>query len=1522
MIVFELVLRLSLLVSFAVLSGFVDKFLPRATLKGKIAQGILFGLTSIVGLMFPFELEPGLVFDGRTIIISLSTLFFGPITGGIAALMTLIYRISVSGPGLPMGIATILEAFIVGYYFNKIKENRDVFWLNTARLYLFGLIVHLIMASFIYFLPSRFAKEVFESIALTVIIIYPIISLLIGKILLDQEVSAKYLEDLSNRELLYRTTLYSIGDAVITTDSFGFIQNMNSIAEGLTGWKESEAKGKKIEEVFNIVNEFTNQSAENPVTRVLREGKVVGLANHTVLISRDGRKIPIADSGAPILDDKKNIIGVVLVFRDQTKEREYIRKIEEEEKRYRQFVHFSTDGIWRFDLEIPIKIDLPIREQIDLMFKGGFLAECNNTYAQMYGFNTKEEIIGIRLIDVMKPDDQENIEYLTKFIQNGYSLSGGISKEYDREGNVKFFENNLVGIIEDGYLIRAWGTQKDITEKYLLELSLKESEEKFRLLAEASIVGIYLIKDNKFVYVNEAFAKVFGYELEEIVGRIGPLDLTYEEDKPMVIENINKRISGEVESINYKFRAIRKDGKIIFVEVFGRRIIYQNKPCIIGTLMDITEQVRLQEEIHLKTLQLESTLENTPNVAIQFYDIGGRILYWNNASEKIYGWSKEEALGKTLDQLIWTKEEALQFKEKLNEIASTGVPFGPFESKFKRKDGTEGWILSTTFALPSTTSDRIFVCMDIEITDRKNAELALKEQIELFQVLLNTMNSALILYRGKDILFCNDATAKITGYSIEELLSMAGWDLVHPDQREQVKNIVISRFKGLDVPSRYEIKLLTKDGKVKWVDYSVGLFDWKGEKTALGTAIDITERKINEEIVKIQYVIADALVKEKSLFKFFEVVRKELAKVVDATNLFVAFYDEEQDELFSPFEWDEKMDAPVRWSAKKSLTGKVVKEKKTLFLKKSDIQALIDAGEIEQIGSRSECWLGVPLIVENKSYGAIVVQSYRDPNAFDDRSVHLMELVANQLSTYVYQKMHTEELRKLSLAVEKSQVGILITNQNGIIEYANPKFAEITGYSQDEVVGKNPRILKSGYHTKEFYQNLWDTILSGKDWQGEMRNRKKNGELFWVRQLISPIINEEGKITNFVSVVEDITKMKELIDELVQAKNKAMESERLKTAFLANISHEVRTPLNGLMGFAQILESQSLPHQEVKRYSGIIVKKANELLSLFNDILDLSMIETGILKVNPKKTNINSILYDVYSTFLLDEKVKSKEIELKIGSVLPEDYEIITDPIRLKQVLNNLVENAIKFTRKGFVEFGAKILDKNEILFYVKDTGIGIPKSKFDFIFERFQQVETDFLRRAHEGAGLGLPLCKGLVNLLKGKIWLESEIGVGSTFYFTINELADTEREEIKVERELFEFDKFEKEKKLVFLVAEDDYVNYFVLERMLKKNYNCEVLHAQSGKDAIELVSSRKDIDLILMDIRMPVVDGFTAFSEIKKENPSVPIIAVTAYAYSEDKKKILEMGFDDYVSKPFEFNEISFKINKIIAKVTNKD
>jgi PAS domain S-box-containing protein len=386
-----------------------------------------------------------------------------------------------------------------------------------------------------------------------------------------------------------------------------------------------------------------------------------------------------------------------------------------------------------------------------------------------------------------------------------------------------------------------------------------------------------------------------------------------------------------------------------------------------------------------------------------------------------------------------------------------------------------------------------------------------------------------------------------------------------------------------------------------------------------------------------------------------------------------------------------------------------------------------------------------------------------------------------------------EKLKLLGRAIEQSPVMVVITDKEGNIRYTNPKFTEITGYSLNEVVGQNPRILKSGEQSSEFYNELWKTILSGNDWHGEFHNRKKNGDLYWESAVISSFVNDSGDIAYFFSVKEDITEKKQMIADLIKAKEKAEESDHLKTSFLNNISHEIRTPFNSILGFLSIIQDDDLTSSERDEYISIINKSACRLMNTINDIVEISQIQTGQMKLTASETNIKRLTGELFDLFKTD--AESQKLEFTITNDLPDNIECIsTDGIKLKTILSILIGNAIKFTKAGSIGFGIKCRDKAnrrdkvedhsrvkacldptaspvptvEIEFSIKDTGIGISGNKQQAIFERFMQADGSNTRQ-FEGSGLGLSIAKAYVEMLDGKIWVKSEEGKGSTFYFTI---------------------------------------------------------------------------------------------------------------------------------------------------------
>jgi PAS domain S-box-containing protein len=525
-----------------------------------------------------------------------------------------------------------------------------------------------------------------------------------------------------------------------------------------------------------------------------------------------------------------------------------------------------------------------------------------------------------------------------------------------------------------------------------------------------------------------------------------------------------------------------------------------------------------------------------------------------------------------------------------------------------------------------------------------------------------------------------------------------------------------------------------------------------------------------------------------------------------------------------------------------------------------------------------------------------------------ERLVPAVHRAYNEAQMLKARRKAENELRKLSRAVEQSPNSVVITDTDGIVEYANSTTFNLTGYTSAELIGQNPRIFSSGETSQAEYQQLWETIKSGKEWIGEFHNKKKNGELYWEAATISPILDESGAITHFLAIKKDITEGKKLNSELLAAKVKAEESDRLKTAFLHNISHEIRTPMNAIVGFSGLLNDADLLPEKQKEYIEIIAQSSDQLLSIINDIVCIATIEAGQEKLSEVPVNLNAMQRILYEKFL--PKARSQNIIFDVNTCFHEnEYMILADEAKLVQILLNLIGNAFKFTLSGHIHVGCN-LKNNELEFFVEDTGIGIPSEMHDEIFMRFRQVESTTARQ-FGGSGLGLSISKAYVELLGGKMWLTSELGKGSVFYFTLpfKKVNNSEEPAIKQSKQ---FEISSKSPKTL-LIAEDEDSNYLLLEILLS-GLNIQLIRAINGVEAVD--SCKNDhIDMVLMDIKMPVMDGYEATMQIRDFMPDLPIIAQTAYTTDADKNRALACGCSDFISKPFKREVLIAKIKALL-------
>ncbi len=513
-------------------------------------------------------------------------------------------------------------------------------------------------------------------------------------------------------------------------------------------------------------------------------------------------------------------------------------------------------------------------------------------------------------------------------------------------------------------------------------------------------------------------------------------------------------------------------------------------------------------------------------------------------------------------------------------------------------------------------------------------------------------------------------------------------------------------------------------------------------------------------------------------------------------------------------------------------------------------------------------------------------------------------------------KLRTTELTKFSLAIEHSPASVVITDHDRNIEYINPKFSEMTGYQFDEIVGKNFEILQSDEHPDDFYQDLWGTITSGDVWSGEICNRKKNGELYWDLGSISPIFSDQGEITHFVSIREDITDRKRMESELVLAKEKAEDATHAKGEFLANMSHEIRTPMNAVLGMTHLaLQTELSTRQE--DYLGKIQSSAHSLLGIINDILDFSKIEAGKLDIESVPFNLNEVLDNLAT--LINVKAQDKNFEIIFSTDPDVPTALVGDPLRLEQVLVNLGSNAVKFTEEGEIVFSTKKISEQDgqitLQFSVRDTGVGLTAEQQSRLFHAFSQADTSITRK-YGGTGLGLVISKQLVEMLGGEIWVESEPGVGSEFIFTVVFERSSERisgRSIIADAELHT---------LRVLVVDDNPTARETLLNYLETIF-LFVDATESGESCLKELEESADenpFSLVFIDWEMPGLDGLEVARQIKDspERYATPsIVMITAFGREDVLVQAEDIGIEGFLVKPISQSTLFDVIMQLLRK-----
>lgn len=571
--------------------------------------------------------------------------------------------------------------------------------------------------------------------------------------------------------------------------------------------------------------------------------------------------------------------------------------------------------------------------------------------------------------------------------------------------------------------------------------------------------------------------------------------------------------------------------------------------------------------------------------------------------------------------------------------------------------------------------------------------------------------------------------------------------------------------------------------------------------------------------------------------------------------------------------------------------------------------------------------------------------------------IHLQKKEIQEQSRQL--EIKNKELEKLFISTQKTDNSIVIADVNGEIDWVNEGFSRMYGYSLPEFIEEKGLTLVSTSSYPKIKETLEKIIQTKKSISYNTQRNNKSNQSIWMRTTITPIVDESGEVYKLVAIDSDITKLKEAEEEILKhkeeieaqrdfannqnkqiqkqnieleihqtqlekiveqrtaqlkiAKEKAEASDRLKSSFLANMSHEIRTPMNAIIGFSELISDPDIDEVQHKEMVTHLNSNCNSLLHLIDDIIDIARIEAGQLRIHKQDCFINKTILELYDLYSETELKENKDVELivKIENT-DQNLSICSDPYRFRQILTNLIGNAIKFTDHGYIKFGYNISPKgyeNYVKFFVEDSGIGINKKEQKEIFEQFRKIESGDKNKLYRGAGLGLTISKNLVKELGGKLWIKSETGIGSTFYFTLPNIKTTKAQE----QDESANNDYNWENKTI-LVAEDEINNIKIIKLLLKKT-NINIIHVQNGKEVIKKCKKNNDINLVLMDIKMPKLNGLDATKEIRKFNIDIPIIAFSAYAMPIDQQKAKEAGCDDFIAKPIKKDNLFSKLDQYL-------
>lgn len=1119
------------------------------------------------------------------------------------------------------------------------------------------------------------------------------------------------------------------------------------------------------------------------------------------------------------------------------------------------------------------------------------------------------ELFNINILSLTTPEHSEQLEYKLNELFNNTIPSFSIDLPLISKDKQKIWHTiNATHNKSDNSAFLVFFNIHSFKEK---ETLLNKQESAFRSIAENS--QDFIIRydlNHKHIYINPITLKYFGIEPHQLIGKTHEESGLFDKDKCEYWRSKIDEVIRTKQSLQTQF-IWKKDGKDSYIDWYITPEFNANGTLcsLLSISRDITNARFLESELSMKYdelaeknesilalneefattneelsesytqisslyKELEESEEKYRNAfftspdSITITTLDGTYIDVNKGFTNMSGYDYDEVIYKTsLDINIWRNPKD---RENFIEELKTNGHVSNLECEFKTKTGEiKSTLLSSCFIKINGKPHILLIAKDI--TDWKKTQFENKQ----FAEIVATMQTGIYVYHLEDI--NDDRTLKLVNLNAASTISLG------KDKADVINQYIDEAFPNLreqDIPNIFANVI--KTGKA----YNSSEFLYSDSR--------IKESYFSFKAIPLANNHICVLFEDISSIKQAEAAFKEsenkYREIFNSTNEAIFINEAETGKII------ETNEAALKQYAFESQADFLTN---TIFDLNAYIAPYTQAKAQEYFqrayksGNQVFEWLakkknGEPFWVEMSLRKAIL--------AGKDRIIAVTRDINER-------KKAEEALRdseqRFNMAFRNSPVSITIsTLTSDFYIDINNTFLREFKFSRNEIIGKSTKELSIYVNPQDRERLLEKLKNEGLVYGEECLIKTKTGETLTCLISIG-IISIQGEWCLLTTII-DISARKLMEQDLIKAKDKAEESDRLKSAFLANMSHEIRTPMNAIKGFAQLLERTDMQEAKKYKFTQIISQRTDDLLTLINDLLDIAKIEAGQLTLVEQRDNVNNLFNEIFQFFKAQQDISEpKPVELSFKNELSwtENY-ICTDFFRLRQILINLINNALKFTEQGCVIFGCKLNQNNELLFYVKDSGLGIPEDKYSLIFEPFRQVNEAFLSKKKGGTGLGLSIVKGLVELMQGKVWFESEYGKGTTFFFTLpfNQTPILEQKvEITPEREYSWIGK-------KILIVEDDEANTILIKELLD-NTKATCFFAANAQQGLKFLKENGKIDIVLMDIQLPDINGFELTSRFKEIDPNLIIIAQTAYAAETDKKKALNAGCIGFLAKPID-------------------